>query len=140
MFEPVKFKHRKAFKGRVRGNSSSATTLSFGSFGLKALEPYRLNAKQMESVRRVVMKSIKKRGKIWFTVFPTVPVSKKPADVRMGKGKGALENWIARVKPGRIIFEIDGIGEEEARAVIKAASYKLPFLSKFVKSHIGGFR
>lgn len=140
MFEPSKYKHRKAFKGRLSGNSNRNNSLSFGSFGLKSLEHYRLNSKQLEAIRKVAMKFIKNKGKLWFNVFPNVPVSKKPADVRMGKGKGSLEFWIARIQPGRIILEIEGISDANASIIMQAIKYKLPFDCKVVKSEIGGFR
>src|SRR5580692_12110148 len=115
MLQPKKTKFRKAFKGRIHGNSKGGTTLNFGSYGLKALEPERVTARQIEAARRALTRFMKRSGRVWIRIFPDVPVSKKPIEVRMGKGKGTPELWVTRVKPGRIMFEIDGVSVEIAR-------------------------
>lgn len=141
MFEPSKYKHRKSFKGRISGSSYKACSLVSGSFGIKSCESFRITSKHLESIRSVLMKTIKKkRGRLLMRIFPNIPVSKKPADVRMGKGKGSLEFWIFRVKPGRIIFEIEGLTESDATDIMSAACYKIPFKCKMVKNEIGGIR
>ena len=109
MLQPKKTKFRKAFKGRIHGNAKGGTDLNFGSYGLKAMEPERITARQIEAARRAISRAIKRQGRLWIRVFPDLPVSSKPAEVRMGKGKGAPEYWAARVKPGRILFELDGV-------------------------------
>ena len=109
MLQPKKTKYRKAFKGKIHGNAKGSTTLNFGSYGLKAMEPERITARQIEAARRAITRHIKRQGRLWIRVFPDVPVSKKPAEVRQGKGKGSIEYWAARVKPGRILFELDGV-------------------------------
>src|SRR5271167_4756029 len=110
MLQPKKTRFRKAFKGRMNGNAKGGTALNFGSFGLKALEPERVTARQIEAARRAITRQMKRAGRVWIRVFPDLPVSKKPTEVRMGKGKGAPEFWVAKIKPGRIMFEIDGVG------------------------------
>ncbi len=133
MLLPKKTKYRKEFKGRIHGNAKGGSSLAFGKFGLKALEPERITARQIEAARRVISRSMRRAGKLWITIFPSVPVSKKPADVRMGSGKGGIEYWAARVKPGRIMFELDGVDEAVAREAFDKASAKLPVKTKFVK-------
>ena len=133
MLFPKKTKFRKAHKGRIHGNAKGGTTLAFGSFGLKALEPERITARQIESARRTVMRHIRRVGKLWIRIFPDVPVSQKPAEVRMGSGKGNPEFWVCRVKPGRIMFELDGVPEDIAREAFIRASAKLPVKTKFIK-------
>lgn len=133
MLMPARMKYRKAFKGRIHGKAKGGTNLNFGSFGLKAIEPDRLTARQIEAARRTVMRFIKRAGKLWIRVYPDVPVSKKPQDIRMGKGKGMPEYWVCRVKPGKILFELDGIPEDVAREAFGLASAKLPMATKFVK-------
>lgn len=133
MLSPKKTKYRKAHKGRIHGAAKSANTVDFGSYGLKALEPERVTARQIEAARRALTRHIKRQGKVWIRVFPDVPVSKKPLEVRMGSGKGSPEFWVARVKPGRIMFEIEGVPEELAREAFELAAAKLPILTKFVK-------
>ena len=141
MFEPAKSLHRKAFKGRIRGNANVGYKLEFGSYGMKCTRAFRLDNKQMEALRATISKKIKKlKGKFWFRVMPSIPVTKKPADVRMGKGKGALDHWVSRMKPGRILFEMEGISLEDAMIIVKEVSYKLPGVFEFVKNHTGGFR
>ena len=132
MLQPKRTKFRKAFKGRIHGVAKSATTLDFGSFGLKALAAERVTARQIEAARRAISRAMKRQGRLWIRIFPDVPVSKKPPEVRQGKGKGAPEYWICRVKPGRIMFEVDGVTEEIARTAFTLASAKLPIKTKFV--------
>ena len=133
MLQPKKTKFRKAFKGRIKGDAKGGTDLNFGSYGLKALEPDRLTARQIEAARRAITRHIRRQGRLWIRVFPDVPVSSKPAEVRMGKGKGAPEYWVARVKPGRIMFEIDGVSAELAREALTLAAAKLPIKTRFVQ-------
>ncbi|MEM8635080.1 MAG: 50S ribosomal protein L16 [Pseudomonadota bacterium] len=133
MLQPKRTKFRKAFKGRIRGNAKGGFTLNFGSYGLKALEPERVTARQIEATRRAVTRHMKRQGKVWIRVFPDVPVSAKPIEVRMGKGKGSTDRWVARVKPGRILFEIDGVSEEIAREALRLGAAKLPVKCKVVK-------
>ncbi len=136
MLSPKRTKYRKAHKGRVHGNTTGGATLSFGQFGLKAQAPDRITARQIEAARRAIVRHIRRQGKVWIRVFPDVPVSGKPAEVRMGKGKGSPEFWVARVKPGRIMFEMDGVTEPVARRALELASAKLPIKTKFV-SRVG---
>ena len=133
MLSPKKFKHRKQFKGRIHGNAKGGTQLAFGSYGLKALTPDRVTARQIEAARRAITRHMKRQGKVWIRIFPDVPVTAKPLEVRQGKGKGSPEYWAARVKPGRIMFEIEGVDEELAREAFGLASAKLPFDTSFVK-------
>ncbi len=132
MLQPKKTKFRKAHKGRIHGNAKGGSSLAFGAFGLKALAPDRITARQIEAARRVIARHIKRQGKIWIRIFPDVPVSKKPLEVRMGSGKGSPEFWVARVKPGRIMFELDGVPQELAREALDLAAAKLPIATKFV--------
>lgn len=133
MLSPKKTKFRKAFKGKIHGIAYRGCTLSFGSFGLKALEPERITARQIEAARRTISRAMKRSGKLWIRIFPDLPVSRKPADVRMGSGKGAPEFWAARVEPGRILFELDGVDEAIAREAFEKAAAKLPIKTKFLK-------
>ena len=133
MLSPKRTKFRKAHKGRIHGNAKGGTELNFGAFGLKALEPERITARQIEAARRAVMRHLRRQGKLWIRIFPDVPVSKKPLEVRQGKGKGSPEFWAARVKPGRIMFELDGTTEKLAREAFDRAGMKLPIKTKFVK-------
>lgn len=133
MLSPKKTKFRKAFKGRIHGVAKSGATLNFGSFGLKALTPERITARQIESARRAMTRHIKRSGRVWIRIFPDVPVSSKPAEVRMGSGKGSVEFWACRIHPGRILFEMDGVPEEVAREAMSLAAAKLPLQTKFVK-------
>ena len=133
MLQPVRTKYRKAFKGRIHGKATRAAVLNYGSYGLKALEPERIIGKQIEAARVALTRYMKRTGKVWLRIFPNIPVSKKPTEVRMGKGKGAPEYWACRVKPGRIIFEVDGVTEAIAREALYKASTKLPIKTKFVK-------
>jgi len=132
MLAPQSRKYRKEFKGRIHGNATSGTTLEFGSFGLKAQEPERITARQIEAARRVVTRFIKRQGKLWIRIFPDVPVTAKPAEVRMGKGKGAVDRYVCRVKPGRMLFELDGVTEEVAKEAFEKAAAKLPIKVKFI--------
>ena len=133
MLSPKRTKFRKAHKGRIHGNAKGGTTLNFGAYGLKAMQPDRITARQIEAARRAITRHIKRQGRVWIRVFPDVPVSQKPTEVRMGKGKGSPEYYACRVKPGRIIFEIDGVSEEVAREALYKASAKLPIKTKFIK-------
>jgi large subunit ribosomal protein L16 len=132
MLQPKRTKFRKAFKGRIHGVSKGGTLLNFGSFGLKALEPERVSARQIEAARRAITRQMKRAGRVWIRIFPDVPVTKKPTEVRMGKGKGAIELWVARVHPGRIMFEIDGVSEETAREALRLGAAKLPIRTRVV--------
>lgn len=136
MLQPKKTKYRKAHKGRIHGNAKGGSDLAFGAYGLKALAPDRITARQIEAARRCIARHMKRQGKVWIRVFPDVPISKKPLEVRMGSGKGAPEFWAARVKPGRIMFELDGVPKEVAREALELAAAKLPIKTKFV-SRIG---
>jgi large subunit ribosomal protein L16 len=133
MLSPKKTKFRKAFKGKINGVAKAGFTISYGSYGLKALEPARITARQIESARRAITRHIRRVGKVWIRVFPDVPVSRKPAEVRMGSGKGSVEFWACRVKPGKIMFELDGVSEDIAEIAFKLAAEKLPIETKFVK-------
>ena len=133
MLQPIRTKFRKAHKGRIHGLATSAVSLHFGQYGLKALEPERVTARQIEAARRALTRHMKRSGQVWIRVFPDVPVTKKPLEVRMGSGKGAIELWIARVKPGRIIFEVDGVSEQIAREAFALAAAKLPIKTRFVQ-------
>ena len=132
MLQPARTKFRKQFKGRIHGTAKGGTTLSFGEYGLKALEPERVTARQIEAARRAITHHMKRAGRVWILVFPDVPISKKPTEVRMGKGKGQPEWWAAKVKPGRIMFEIDGVDEATAREAMRLAAMKLPIRTRFV--------
>ena len=132
MLVPKRTKFRTAFKGRIHGLTKGAATLDFGSYGLKALEPERVTARQIEAARRAISRAMKRQGKMWIRIFPDVPVSKKPPEVRQGKGKGSVEYWVCRVKPGRVMFEIDGVSEETAREAFALAAAKLPIKTKFI--------
>jgi large subunit ribosomal protein L16 len=137
MLQPKRTKYRKAFKGRISGAAKGGFSLDFGSFGLKAMEPDRLTARQIEAARRAITRHMKRAGRVWIRVFPDVPVSKKPAEVRMGSGKGAPEFWAARVKPGRVLFELDGVPVTIAREALALAAAKLPIKTRFV-ARVGG--
>ena len=133
MLQPKRTKFRKAHKGRIHGNAKGGTQLNFGAYGLKATTPARVTARQIEAARRAITRHLKRTGRVWIRVFPDVPVSTKPAEVRMGKGKGNPEYWVTRVKPGRIMFEIDGVGEMLASEALQLASAKLPLDTRVVK-------
>ncbi|NCC21018.1 MAG: 50S ribosomal protein L16 [Alphaproteobacteria bacterium] len=132
MLSPKKTKYRKQHKGRIHGVAKGGTTLNFGAYGLKALSPDRITARQIEAARRAITRCMKRQGKVWIRVFPDVPVSKKPLEVRMGSGKGAPEFWAARIKPGRILFEVDGVSPDVAREALALAAEKLPIKTKFI--------
>ena len=143
MLQPKRTKYRKAHKGRIHGNAPGGATLNFGAFGLKALEPDRITARQIEAARRAITRHIKRQGRLWIRIFPDVPVTKKPAEVRQGKGKGSVEYWAAKVKPGRIMFELDGVPGPIAAVAFQRAAMKLPIKTKVVArlgdtSHLGG--
>ena len=133
MLQPKRTKFRKAHKGRIHGLAKGGTKLNFGSFGLKAIEPERVTARQIEAARRAMTRYIKRGGKIWIRIFPDVPITKKPIEVRMGKGKGNVEYWVALVQPGKVMFEMAGVTEELAREAFKLASAKLPVKTRFLK-------
>jgi len=133
MLQPKRTKFRKQFKGRIHGTAKGAIELNFGAFGLKALEPERVTARQIEAARRAITRHMKRSGRVWIRVFPDVPVSKKPTEVRMGKGKGTPEFWACRVKPGRIMFEIDGVSVEIAREALALGAAKLPVRTRFIQ-------
>ena len=132
MLQPTRTKFRKAFKGRIHGKASRATKLNYGQYGLKAMEPDRIIGKQIEAARVALTRHMKRQGRVWTRIFPNIPVSKKPIEVRMGKGKGSPEYFACRVKPGRIIFEVDGVTEEIAKEALYKASAKLPIKTKFI--------
>lgn len=132
MLQPKRTKFRKAFKGRIKGVAKGGTDLNFGAFGLKAMEPARVTARQIEACRRAITRHIKRQGRMWIRVFPDVPVSKKPAEVRMGSGKGSPELWVCRVKPGRVMFELDGIPAALAKEAFQLGAAKLPIRTKVI--------
>jgi len=133
MLQPARTKYRKAHKGRIHGQAGRGAILNYGAYGLKAMEPERILSKQIEAARVALTRYMKRTGKVWLRIFPNIPVSKKPTEVRMGKGKGAPEFWVCRVKPGRIIFEVDGVDESTAKIALYKASAKLPIKTKFIK-------
>jgi large subunit ribosomal protein L16 len=133
MLQPKRTKFRKQHKGRIHGLSKGGTDLNFGAYGLKAVEPERVTARQIEAARRAMTRHMKRAGRVWIRIFPDLPVSSKPAEVRMGKGKGAPDYWACRVKPGRIMFEIDGVPEDIAREAMRLAAAKLPIKCRFVQ-------
>ena len=136
MLSPKKTKYRKAFKGRIHGMAKSGTSVSFGSYGLKAVEPARITARQIEAARRAITRHIRRVGRVWIRIFPDVPVSRKPAEVRMGSGKGSPEFWVCRVKPGRIMFELDGVAADVAEKALALAAAILPIETRSVKRTI----
>ncbi len=133
MLQPKRTKFRKQHKGRIHGNSKGGTSLTFGSYGLKAQEPERVTARQIEAARRAITRHMKRAGRVWIRIFPDVPISSKPTEVRMGKGKGTPEFWAARVAPGRIVFEIDGVNEKTAREALRLGARKLPIKTRFIQ-------
>ena len=133
MLQPSKPKFRKQHKGRIHGKTQSGSKLNFGGYGLKAMEPDRIIGKQIEAARVALTRYMKRTGKVWTRIFPDVPVSKKPAEVRMGKGKGSVEFWVSRIHPGRILFEVDGVSEDVAKKALMLGAAKLPVKSSFVK-------
>lgn len=133
MLQPKRTNFRKQFKGRIHGVAKGGTALNFGQFGLKAMEPERVTARQIEAARRAITRAMKRQGRVWIRIFPDVPVSKKPTEVRMGKGKGAPEFWACRIKPGRIMFEIEGVSEDTAREAMRLGAAKLPIKTRFIQ-------
>jgi large subunit ribosomal protein L16 len=133
MLQPNRTKFRKAHKGRIHGMATSGNSLTFGQFGLKAMEPERVTARQIEAARRAMTRHMKRAGRVWIRIFPDVPVSKKPIEVRMGKGKGTPELWVCRIKPGRILFEIDGVSVQVAREALDLAAAKLPIKTRYIE-------
>ncbi len=133
MLQPKRTKFRKAHKGRIHGNAKGGTALNFGAYGMKAMAPARVTARQIEAARRAITRHMRRAGRVWIRVFPDIPVSQKPAEVRQGKGKGNPEYWVARIKPGRIMFELDGVPETVARRAFELAAAKLPLDTKFVQ-------
>ena len=133
MLQPARTKYRKAHKGRIHGKASRCDKLNFGEYGIKALQPDRIISNQIEAARVALTRYMKRTGKVWTRIFPNIPVSKKPTEVRMGKGKGTPEFWVCRVKPGRILFEVDGVTESVAKMALYKASAKLPIKTKFIK-------
>jgi large subunit ribosomal protein L16 len=132
MLQPKRTKFRKQFKGRISGEAKGGSDLNFGTFGLKATEPERISARQIEAARRAITRHMKRQGRVWIRIFPDVPVSAKPIEVRMGSGKGSTDRWICKVKPGRIMFEIDGVAEEIAREALRLGAMKLPIKTRTV--------
>ena len=132
MLQPKRTKFRKAHKGRLKGVATSGTTLNFGAYGLKAVEPGRVTARQIEATRRAITRHIKRAGRVWIRIFPDVPVSKKPTEVRMGKGKGSPEYWMVRIQPGKVMFELDGVPLELAKEAFQRGAAKLPIKTKFI--------
>lgn len=137
MLQPQRTKYRKQHKGRIHGVAKGGTDLNFGAYGLKALEPERLNAREIEAARRAITREMKRAGRVWIRIFPDVPVSGKPAEVRMGSGKGAPEYWVAKIKPGRILFEIDGVDLATAKEAMRLGAAKLSIATKFVVRDLG---
>ena len=133
MLQPSKPKFRKQHKGRIHGKTQSGSKLNFGGYGLKAMSPGRINARQIEASRRAITREMQREGRVWIRIFPDIPVTKKPAEVRMGKGKGSVEFWVSRIHPGRILFEVDGISEDIAKKALMLGAAKLPVKSSFVK-------
>ena len=138
MLSPKRTRYRKAHKGRIHGNAKAGTALNFGAYGLKAVEPGRVTARQIEASRRAITRAMKRAGRVWIRIFPDVPVSQKPAEVRQGKGKGTPEYWACRVKPGRIMFEVDGVPVDVARGALALAAAKLPIQARFVRRLASG--
>ena len=133
MLQPKKTKYRKAFKGRIHGSAKGGFSLNFGSYGLKTLEPERITARQIEAARRAITRQMKRQGRVWIRIFPDLPVTSKPTEVRMGKGKGSVDYWAARVHPGRVVFEIDGVDETTAREALRLGAAKLPIRTRFIQ-------
>ena len=136
MMQPKRTRFRKAFKGRIHGNAKGGFALNFGEFGLKAMEPERVTARQIEAARRALTRHMKRAGRVWIRVFPDKPVTKKPAETRMGKGKGAPDHWVAVVRPGKILFEMEGVSIADAKEAMRLASHKLPLRTTFVKREV----
>ena len=135
MLMPKRVKYRKQMRGRMRGRASRGVEVQFGDFGLQALEPFWITSRQIEAARRAIVRHLRRRGKLWIRIFPDKPVTSKPAETRMGKGKGSVDHWVAVVKPGRVLFEVAGVSEEAAREAMRLASYKLPIKAQFISRH-----
>ncbi|WP_019218816.1 50S ribosomal protein L16 [Bartonella florencae] len=133
MLQPKRTKFRKQFKGRIHGASKGGTDLNFGAYGLKAVEPERITARQIEAARRAITRYMKRSGRVWIRIFPDLPVTSKPTEVRMGKGKGSVDYWAARVAPGRVMFELDGVPEDVAREALRLGAAKLPIKTRFIQ-------
>lgn len=133
MLQPKRTKFRKQFKGRINGESKGGTDLNFGAFGLKAVEPERITARQIEAARRAITRHMKRAGRVWIRIFPDLPVTSKPTEVRMGKGKGSVDYWACRVAPGRVMFELDGVAEDVAREALRLGAAKLPIKTRFIQ-------
>ena len=133
MLQPKRTKFRKQHKGRIHGNAKGGSEINFGSYGLKAIEPDRVNARQIEAARRALTRHMKRQGRVWIRIFPDVPVTAKPIEVRMGKGKGSVDRWVAKIKPGRVMFEVDGVDEDVAREALRLAAMKLSVKCRYVK-------
>ncbi|WP_136636901.1 50S ribosomal protein L16 [Pseudooceanicola onchidii] len=132
MLQPKRTKFRKQFKGRIKGDAKGGSDLNFGTFGLKATQPERVSARQIEAARRAMTRHMKRQGRVWIRIFPDVPVTAKPIEVRMGKGKGSVDRWVCKVKPGRVMFELDGVSEDVAREALRLAAMKLPVKTRVV--------
>lgn len=135
MLMPKRVKYRKQFRGRMKGRASRGVEVTFGDYGLQALEPAWITSRQIEAARRAIVRNVRRRGRLWIRIFPDKPVTAKPAETRMGKGKGSVDHWVAVVKPGRVMFEIAGVSEEAARDAMNLASFKLPIKTQFVARH-----
>jgi len=135
MLMPKRVKYRKQMRGRMKGRASRGIEVQFGDYGLQALEPSWITSRQIEAARRAIVRHVRRRGKLWIRIFPDKPVTAKPAETRMGKGKGSVDHWVAVVKPGRVLFEIAGVSEEAAREAMRLASYKLPIKTQFIARH-----
>ena len=138
MLQPVRTKWRKAHKGRIHGNATRASTINYGAYALKALQPERVTGKQIEAARVALTRHMKRQGRVWTRIFPNIPVSKKPIEVRMGKGKGSVEFYVAEIQPGKMLYEMDGVSEALAREAFRLAAAKLPVQTTFITRHIGG--
>ena len=136
MLQPKRTKYRKAHKGRIHGNAKGGAALNFGAYGLKALTPARITARQIEAARRAMTRHMKRQGRVWIRIFPDIPVSSKPAEVRQGKGKGNVEYWVAQIQPGRVLYEVEGVSEQLAREAFDLAAAKLPVQTTFVKRSV----
>lgn len=132
MLQPKRTKFRKQFKGRIHGLAKGGSVINFGNYGLKAVEPERITSRQIEAARRALTRHMKRQGRVWIRIFPDIPVTAKPIEVRMGKGKGSVDRWVAKVKPGRVMFEVDGVTEDVAKEALRLAAMKLPVKCRFI--------
>ncbi len=132
MLQPKRTKFRKQFKGRIHGLAKGGSAINFGNYGLKAIEPERITSRQIEAARRALTRHMKRQGRVWIRIFPDIPVTAKPIEVRMGKGKGSVDRWVAKVKPGRVMFEVDGVAEDVAKEALRLAAMKLPVKCRFI--------